>query len=90
MFQLLPEFRLREVAQRIEGCAPGPQTEQVFAVVVAVQQPYGLKVARRELDKNLVENGTRIEPFRTAVERVLPQPRYKTIIVGIEHGGVRL
>ena len=69
MLHLLPEFRLRKVAQRIEGCTAGPQTEQVLAVVVPVEQPHGLQVARRELGKNLVENGTRIEPLSSEYSR---------------------
>lgn len=90
MFRLLLEPFAREVAQRIVRRTARTQGDQVFAVVIAVEQPDGAQVARRQLAEYLVEDGVRIESLRAAVERVLPQSGYQTIIVGIEHGGVRL
>ena len=90
VFRLLLEPFAREVAQRIVRRTARTQGDQVFAVVIAVEQPDGAQVARRQLAEDLVEDGVRIESLRAAVERVLPQSGYQTIIIGIEHGGVRL
>ena len=83
--ELLLELLAREVAQRVVGRAARPQREDVFAVVVAVEQTHLRGVRRADPVENLLDDALRIKALGVGVERILAQSGDQTVIVPRGH-----
>ena len=79
---LLLQRLAREIAQCVVRRDPRAQSDQIPAVVVAVEQPHGTPIAGSELMQNLLADGMQVETLRRPVERIFAQPGYQTIIIG--------
>lgn len=84
--QRLRHLLLRQVAQSVVCRAAAACGGYILAVVISVEQAYGLRIAARQLLEDLTHDLRGVETLGVGVKRILPQAGYQTVIILLEHG----